>query len=115
MRWCALSAGLLVPGCHDGSPRPTPVLVVVTGIAPVVEMARQDVQSLTPERGQDIRIVVDPESPAGGGERVDNEANRAERLVETPGLFALVGHLGSRGSPGRAPRFQLGRAGHDSV
>jgi len=100
-----VTAGLLVPGCHDRSPRLTSVLVVVTGIAPVVEMARQDVRSLTPERGQDIRIVVDTESPAGGGERVDNEANRAERLVETPGLFALVGHLGSRGSLAAAPVY----------
>jgi branched-chain amino acid transport system substrate-binding protein len=103
--WCAVSAGLFVPGCHDGSRRPTPVLVVVTGIAPVVEMAKVDVRSLTPERGQDIQIVVDTENPAGGGERVDNEANRAERLVETPGLFALVGHLGSRGSLAAAPVY----------
>ncbi|HEU5154686.1 MAG TPA: ABC transporter substrate-binding protein [Gemmatimonadales bacterium] len=99
-----MSAWLLASGCHDGSSRPTPVLVVVTGMAPVVEMAMQDVRSLTPERGQNIRVVVDTESPAGA-ERVDNEANRAERLVETPGLFALVGHLGSRGSLAAAPVY----------
>jgi len=73
-------------------------------MAPVVEMAMHDVRSLTPERGQDIRVVVDTESSAGA-ERVDNEANRAERLVQTPGLFALVGHLGSRGSLAAAPVY----------
>ena len=101
---CALGVGLLVMGCHDGARRSTPVLVVVTGMAPVVELAKQDVRSLTPERGQEIRVVVDTESTAGG-ERVDNEANRAERLVDTPGLFALVGHLGSRGSLAAAPVY----------
>jgi branched-chain amino acid transport system substrate-binding protein len=99
-----MSAGLLAFGCHDESNHPTPVLVVVTGMAPSVEMAIQDMRSLTPERGQDIRVVVDTESPPGA-ERVDNEANRAERLVETPGLFALVGHLGSRGSLAAAPVY----------
>ncbi len=48
--------------------------------------------------------MVDTEDHAGA-ERVDNEANRAERLVETPGLFALVGHLGSRGSLAAAPVY----------
>ncbi len=100
----ALGVGLLAMGCHDGARRSTPVLVVVTGTAPVVELAKQDVRSLTPERGQEIRVVVDTESRAGA-ERVDNEANRAERLVDTPGLFALVGHLGSRGSLAAAPVY----------
>lgn len=65
--------------------------------AEIAEWPRMDVP---------IRIVFDS---LLSGDRADLEVGRAERFSETPGLIAVVGHGGSRGSLAAAPVYNARR------
>ncbi len=67
---------------------------------PNVRVAREEIGSW-PGRGGPL-IAFDS---TGRGEAPDIEVNRALTLVTTPGLVAVVGHGGSRGSRAAAPVY----------
>lgn len=71
---------------------------------PIVQAAREAIASWPPTaRGATaIRIVYDSLS---SGDPPDVEVLRAQQLVELPGLVAVVGHGGSRGSLAAAPIY----------
>jgi branched-chain amino acid transport system substrate-binding protein len=90
--------------CRQEGMDPLPVLAVVTGNTPASRLAIEDVARSVASRHLAIRVLVDSEA-APGGERADDEVERAERLVQQSGLFGVVGHQGSRGSLAAAPVY----------
>ena len=89
-------------GACDGPPR-----VAVVGYAypvwgtPTVQTARDEIASWPPAAFT-IRIEYDS---IAQGDPPDIEVMRAQRLSQTPGLVAIVGHGGSRGSLVAAPIY----------
>ncbi len=66
-----------------------------------VRVARDEIRSWEPA-APPIRIVYDS---IVQGDPADVEVERAQRMVETPGLVGVVGHGGSRGSLAAAPVY----------
>lgn len=86
-------------GCN----RPGPAVIgyaLPYSAAAVVRLAQEHVAAIP--GGSGVRIVEDT---VAGGDRADLEVARAHRMVETPGLVAVVGHSGSRGSLAAAPVY----------
>ncbi len=87
--------------------QPEPEDVVIAYAFPVtgksaVAVARDELASWPQADGPRVRFVYDSIVP---GDRPDVEIDRAHRLVEIPGLVAVVGHGGSRGSLLSAPVY----------
>lgn len=97
---------LLLAGC---GPRP-PKRVVIGYAFPgsgvgVVQVAREEL-ARNPVPGLTIDLVFDS---TVFGDPPDVEVHRAERFAAIPGLVAIVGHSGSRGSLAAAPVYNAAR------
>ncbi len=68
--------------------------------APVVRVAQERIAAM--EGDLRIRIIQDT---VGGGARADLEVARARRMADLPGIVAVVGPPGSRGSLAAAPVY----------
>ena len=66
------------------------------------QVARDEIASWPAAAGPEIRIVFDS---VVQGDTPDREVQRADRLAALPGLVAVVGHGGSRGSLAAAPVY----------
>jgi len=96
------AAALLVVGlaCGDSVPEQPPVIAVAfqgAGAA-AVAVARDELAAWTTP----IHVTFDS---AVAGDPADIEVERAQKIVVTPGLVAVVGHGNSRGSLAAAPVY----------
>lgn len=94
-----LLVALSVLGCQRPGPAVIGYAFPYTAAA-VVRLATERIAELPGRRG--VRIVEDT---VAGGNRADLEVARARRMVETPGLIAVVGHSSSRGALAAAPVY----------
>jgi branched-chain amino acid transport system substrate-binding protein len=97
---------VLAMACRGGGRRHAVIAYAVPGHGNGVIQVVRDEIARNPVPGIDIEVVYDSTVP---GDSPEIEVHRAERLSEIPGLVAVVGHGGSRGSLAAAPVYNTAR------
>lgn len=102
-----LAATLQLAGCRDASEPVTIAFAFPEWGWRNVATARDEMASMG--LGDQIRIVYDS---ATTGDPADAEVRRASSFLDLPGLVAVVGHGGSRGSLAAAPLYNAAGIPH---